>query len=219
MNTPTKTGWYRARWDATSPISYVMVGMLGPHLRVSDTEWSYPLNRVAEWGPCVDDLEVEVVSLRAELDALRAPQSECAAPVGDEDLPEHYRVTFCGGHDYPEHDYWQAGALVDGVGIDASAKAAKDACRRHFDAVTAPLRDTVERLTAEVGSLREVCIRSVTLTAERTVERDAARRACATMTAMIFESVLPGRDEVRRHAIELYGADEAARLFPDGGSR
>jgi len=80
------------------------------------------------------------------------------------------------------------------------------------------LRAEVEWLTAEVESLREACMHSGTIAFERTGERDDARRACAMAAAMSFERSA-GLDDVRRYAIELYGADEAARLFPDGGSR
>jgi|GEM_PF-5159956 len=69
--------------------------------------------------------------------------------------PEHYRVThtdIC-----PEYDDWYIEPLVDSVGIcifARSLKVATDLCWRHFDAVTAPLRTEVERLTTETASLR-----------------------------------------------------------------
>jgi len=69
--------------------------------------------------------------------------------------PEHYSVTFIGGHDYGSHDYWAAVAHVGGHdigGTDVSADAATDSCWRHYDAVTAPLRAEVERLTAKLDA-------------------------------------------------------------------
>jgi len=82
MSTPMKPGWYRAQWDFKSPIVCVRVavdvGMLGSPgrpLKVHDTfagSWR-PLACVAEWGLCIDDIEVEVTSLRA-----RAERAEMA---------------------------------------------------------------------------------------------------------------------------------------------
>jgi len=51
-------------------------------------------------------------------------------------------------------------------------------------------------------------------------ERDDARRALVTAVAWAVEVCSANRDDVMRHAVNLFGVDEATRLFPvDGGDR
>ena len=65
MSLPTKTGWYRARWPQLTTWSCVLVTVTGSVVSVYDpgaSRWR-PLSDVDEWGPCIDDMEAEVVSL------------------------------------------------------------------------------------------------------------------------------------------------------------
>jgi len=74
MNTPTKTGWYRARWPYYDTWSCVLVTVTGSEASVYDpgvSRWR-PLSDVVEWGPNVDGLQTEVERLTAETASLRA---------------------------------------------------------------------------------------------------------------------------------------------------